>query len=58
MRDPNEIQLSDLTKQFEYRRMCDEIDHCNDINELKLAVKCYLKLYLSTLETIHKIQHL
>lgn len=56
MRNPDDIQLTDLTKQFEYKRMSDEIDNCNNLDELRLAVKCYLKLYLSTLETIHKIQ--
>lgn len=56
MRNPDEITLKDLTKQFEYTRMCKEIDMCNDISELKLAVKCYLKLYLSTLETITNIK--
>lgn len=58
MRDPNEIQLRDLNKQFEYVRMSNEIDDCNDIEELKLAVKCYLKLYLATLETINQIQNI
>jgi hypothetical protein len=55
MKSPDDIPLTDLTKKFEYRRMCDEIDNCNNVDELKLAVKCYLKLYLSTLETICKI---
>jgi hypothetical protein len=35
--------------------MCGEIDSCDDINEIKLAVKCYLKLYLATLETINDL---
>lgn len=56
MRNPDEIQLNDLSKQFEYIRMCNEIDNCNDIQELRLAVKCYIKLYLSTIETINQIQ--
>lgn len=58
MRDPDEIQLNDLTKLFEYKRMSDEIDRCNNVDELRLAVKCYLKLYLSTLETINQIQNI
>lgn len=58
MRNPDEIKLDDLSKQFEYTRMSNEIDSCRDIDELKLATKCYLKLYLATLETINKIQNI
>lgn len=57
MRNPDEIELNDLSKQFEYTRMSNEIDSCSNIEELKLATKCYLKLYLATLETINKIQN-
>lgn len=56
MRNPDEIQLNDLSKQFEYVRMSNEIESCKDIEELKLATKCYLKLYLATLETITNLQ--
>lgn len=52
MRNPNEIELNDLTKVFEYERMSREIDECDDIEEIKLAAKCYIKLYLSTIEII------
>lgn len=52
MRDPSEIILKDLSKVFEYERMSREIDECTDIEEIKLATKCYIKLYLSTLESI------
>lgn len=58
MRNPDEIQLNDLSKQFEYARMSNEIDNCENIEELKLATKCYLKLYLATLETINQIQNI
>lgn len=58
MRDPDEIVLNDLTKQFEYARMSKEIDECDNIEEIKLATKCYLKLYLSTIETINNIQNI
>ena len=56
MRNPDEIELFDLTKQFEYRIMTDEINNCRDIDELRLVSKCYLKLYLSTLESISRLQ--
>lgn len=58
MRSPDEIILTDLTKQFEYTRMCKEIEECTDIKELKLATKCYVKLYLSTLEAISNIKEI
>ena len=48
----------DLTKQFEYARMSNEIDECADMEELKLATKCYVKLYLSTLEAIVNIKNI
>ena len=48
----------DLTKQFEYARMSNEIDECADMEELKLATKCYVKLYLSTLEPILNIKNI
>lgn len=58
MKNPDEIALNDLTKQFEYIKMCSEIDNSNNIQELKLVVKCYIKLYLATLETISNIQNI
>lgn len=58
MTNPDEIQLNDLSKLFEYARMSNEIDGCENIEELKLATKCYLKLYLATLETINQIQNI
>jgi hypothetical protein len=58
LRNPDEIPLNDLTKQFEYARMSNEIDECTNVEELKLATKCYVKLYLSTLEAIVNIKNI
>lgn len=58
MRNPDEIPLNDLTKQFEYARMSNEIDECTNVEELKLATKCYVKLYLSTLEAIVNVKNI
>lgn len=58
MRNPDEIELNDLSKQFEYIKMSNEIDNCSNIEELKLATKCYVKLYLATLETITSLQNI
>lgn len=52
MKNPDTIELNDLSKQFEYAKLCTEINQCSDIEELRNAFKCYLKLYFSTLETI------
>lgn len=50
MRNPDEIVLNGLSKKFEYESMSREIDGCENIEEIRLAAKCYLKLYLATLE--------
>lgn len=52
MRDPNQIKLTNITKLFEYEAMSREIDGCGDIEELRLVAKCYLKVYLATLEAM------
>ena len=56
MKNQEHIELNDLSKLFEYTRLCKEIDECNDIIELKDCFKSYLKLYFSTLESITSIQ--
>jgi hypothetical protein len=48
--NPNDIELKNLNKIFEYERMSREIDNCEDIDELKEKAKYVIKLYLSTLE--------
>jgi hypothetical protein len=56
MINPDEVKLSELTKQFEYARMSNEIDNCDNVEEIRLAAKCYVKLYLSTLEAMVSIK--
>lgn len=53
--NPNDIELKDLSKVFEYERMSREIDNCNDIKEIKEKSKYVLKLYFSTLETFKEL---
>lgn len=55
MISPENIDLNDLTKMFEYAKLCKEIDECENIEEIKITFKSYLKLYFSTLETIKDI---
>jgi hypothetical protein len=56
MINPDEVKLIELTKQFEYARMSNEIDNCDNVEEIRLAAKCYAKLYLSTLEAMVSIK--
>lgn len=48
---PEEIELSDINKLFEYERHCRMIDNLS-IDELKIFSKLYIKLYLKQQETI------
>ena len=53
--NPDDIQLQNLNKSFEYTKLAREIDTCNDTDELKNIAKCYVKLYLRTQETVASI---
>jgi len=53
--DPDKINLENLTKSFEYVRMSNEIDSCNDIDEIKNIAKCFCKLYFKQQETLSAI---
>lgn len=50
--DPNNIELSNLTKSFEFVKFSQEIDKIDDIEELKNLLKCYFKLYLKQQEVV------
>jgi hypothetical protein len=50
--DPSTIELENITKLFEYEKMCREIDSIEDIEKVKLMLKCYLKLYLKQQEVV------
>lgn len=56
MTNPDEITLNELSKKFEYETMSREINNCQNIDEIRLAAKCYLKLYLATLESISSLK--
>lgn len=51
---PEEIELSDFNKLFEYEKHCRIIDNLN-IDELKLFSKLYIKLYLKQQETMSSL---
>ena len=50
--NPNEIELENLSKNFEYFKYSSEIDLIDDIEQLKNIAKCYYKLYLKQQEVI------
>jgi len=50
--DPNSIELENLTKSFEYFKLCSEIDKIDDIDQLKNLAKCSFKLYLKQQEVV------
>ena len=52
--DPDSITLTSLAKSFEYEKIAREMDECDDVSELRDAAKCFLKLYMKTMETMKK----
>jgi hypothetical protein len=50
--DPNNIELSNLTKSFEYIKFSNQIDNINDIDDIRTLAKCYFKLYLKQQEIV------
>ena len=52
---PDEIKLDSLQRQFEYEKICRELDSCKDIDTLRNAAKCFLKLQMKTQETLKKL---
>jgi hypothetical protein len=53
--DPNEIELKNLSKNFEYHKIASQIDGCDDTNELRNMAKSFCKLYFKQQETIAAI---
>jgi len=50
--DPNNIELSNLTKSFEYIKFSNQIDSIDNIEDIKNLAKCYFKLYLKQQEVV------
>ena len=50
--DPETVELSTLNKQFEYEKIARELDECDDLELMRAAAKCFLKLQLKTQETL------
>lgn len=52
---PHDIKLSTPSKAFAYEKASREIDDCNDVEEIKNMLRCYIKLYFKQQETLSNI---
>lgn len=50
--DPDNIELENLSKSFEFFKVSSEIDNMDDVNQLRLVAKSYYKLYLKQQEVV------
>jgi len=50
--NPDDIQLDNLSKSFEYFKISLEIDSIEEIEQVKNIAKSYYKLYLKQQEVI------
>jgi hypothetical protein len=50
--NPDTIDLSNLTKSFEYVKFSNQIDSIDNIEDLRNLAKCYFKLYLKQQEIV------
>ena len=50
--NPNDIELENLSKNFEYVKACMEIDSIDDIDALRNISKSYMNLYMKQQEVL------
>ena len=53
--DPNNIELQNLSKSFEYFKYESEINSIDDVDILRNIAKCYYKLYLKQQEVLSSL---
>lgn len=53
--DPDSIELSNLSKSFEYTKIANEIETCSDVRQLQNIAKSFCKLYYKQQETMTAI---
>jgi len=53
--NPDDIELENLSKNFEYTKACIEIDSIDDVEDLRTISKAYMKLYLKQQEVISSL---
>ncbi len=49
---PDDIVLTNTSKLFQYQVQVREIDECDDIEELRIALKGALKLFMKQQEVV------
>lgn len=50
--NPNDIELENLSKNFEYVKASMEIDSIDDVDALRNISKSYMKLYMKQQEVL------
>jgi hypothetical protein len=55
MINPNEIELENMSKLFEYEKISRDIDSIDDIELVKNFAKAYVRLYLKQQEVVSKL---
>lgn len=53
--NPDDIELENLSKIFEYERISRKIDSCDDVDFLKNISKSYVKLYFKQQEMVARM---
>ena len=53
--DPDQIEIGSLSKNFEYIKIANEIDSCDDRETLRNIAKSFCKLYYKQQETMSVI---
>ena len=48
--NPDDIELKNLNKIFEYEKLSRELDKCDNLDEIREKAKYCIKLYLNVLE--------
>jgi hypothetical protein len=54
--NPDQIELKNINKLFEYEKVSRDIDNIDDINTLKNFAKSYAKLYIKQQEVLIDLQ--
>jgi hypothetical protein len=49
---PDDVVLTNTSKLFQYQVQVREIDECDDIEELRIALKGVLKLFMKQQEVV------
>lgn len=53
--NPDNIELENLSKSFEYFKVSSEIDSLTNLEDVKNIAKCYYKLYLKQQEVVAQL---